>query len=114
MKLNEAFHSDQDLLSCGRKPSVVRTLVECVHDHVNPAVGYDGEHLLQTTRQDIVGGLSRAISVCRINPTNYVTTRDRESRKLDKKRCDKVANILLLFVSEVEVEVHYRGLPGLA
>ena len=44
---------------------------------------------------------------------DYLATRVRESGKLDEKRGNKVANILFSFVSEVEVVVHYGGLPSL-
>ena len=43
---------------------------------------------------------------------DYIATLFRESRELDKKRRDKVANILFFFVSKVEVEVNYGSLSG--
>ena len=45
---------------------------------------------------------------------DYVTAGIGESRELDKKRSDKVAGVLFFFVSKIEVEVHYRGLPSIA
>ena len=48
----------------------------------------------------------------RINLTDYVATRVGESRELDEKGSDKVASILLFFVSKVEVEVNYGCLSG--
>ena len=48
-----------------------------------------------------------------MKPTDYVATRVGESRKLEKKRSDKVASILFLLVSKVEVEVNDGSLSGL-
>ena len=50
--------------------------------------------------------------MCQINLTDYVATRVGESRELYEKGSDKVASILLFFVSKIEVEINYGCLSG--
>jgi hypothetical protein len=52
--------------------------------------------------------------VCPINPRDYLATGVQLGRKLNEKRCEKVADVLFFFVSKVKEEIHQGGVTGIA
>ena|SRR6266702_1233060 len=95
----------KDIFSWGWHPRV-GTLVERVNDDINWLLCGDEEHFPKTRLQDIIAGLLPALPMCGINAGDYLAAGARVGRKLNEKRRDKVAEVLLfVFVPKVKVEI---------
>ena len=103
---DEVHQKVQEFLSWRWQARDVGTLIECVNENVSWLSCRDIEHLMKTIHKDANAGLSRALSVCRINTGNYLATRIQVDRKLNEKGGEKIANVLLFFfVSKVKEEI---------
>src|SRR6266404_2449725 len=72
---NEVLEKIKDGLSWGRHPSVVGTLIECIHDNEDWVWSDDREHLLEAVNQNAIAGLIHSLPVFRIKMVDDVVTR---------------------------------------
>ena len=107
MKINKVLDKGKDLFTRRRDTRQVRALVERIQNNVNWAlVGYC-EHFFETLHHHPNTGLLFTIVMCQIKPVEDVATRNGLSRKMDKKRGEKVSDMLFIKIPEVEIEVRH-------
>ena len=84
-KAGEFLQKIKDLSAGGWEFRSVGTFVETIQDKINCALVGKRKHFLQASGQCAIVGLTRAIVMCLIEAGEYVATRIRMSRKLNKE-----------------------------
>ena len=114
VEVNKFIYEVEDLFSRRWNRRRDRTLVEGVHDDVSGSLCLEGEHFFQAFYHSSITGFLDSTAVFKIESREYIATRIRTSRKLDKERGKQVGKFLFIDVPEVEIEIRHRGLPIVA
>lgn len=85
LKIDEALYEIKDLFARGWDVRCVRTFVKGIHDKVNRALIWNGEHLRETLDQSAITGLTCAVVVFLVEAVEYIAKMIRTMSELSEK-----------------------------